>query len=303
MTSQKRKFTLIRQRSDWVKGRDTNLRGTPVRLNQAYSDRMAYAVEMMVREMHSDVSGQVERLFGKPVAKNSIPEEAPEIAMDASIASESRILMNKLIDKWQKRFNAFGSEWAKTMVGDVDEQSAKDLKRSTDKMSGGMNIKTDSISDRTRDIITASTEQSASLIKTVATDYTTEVKEAIMRSITDDSQSFTSLKDSIHGMLQGRYKRYRNKAKNIALDQTQKAYSNLAASRARDIGVTEYIWRHAGGSQNPRSYHKNVLNGKKFSLDEPPVIDQKTGEKGKPGDAINCRCYIEPIISFENKGG
>jgi len=197
-----------------------------------------------------------------------------------------------------KRFNVFGNDFAKKMVSTVDKQSSNDLKKATDKLSGGLNIKTDSLSERTRDIILASTDESSSLIKTIATDYTTEVKEALSRSISTNTGSFTSLKESINGMLQGKYRTYKNKSKNIALDQTRKTFNNLAVSRMQDVGLDEFIWRHSAGSQTPRSHHKDVLNGNVYSISDPPVINEKTGAKGLPAQEINCKCYMEPVITF-----
>ncbi len=304
MAKEYKKFTMTRKRADWVGGRDTTLRGTPMRVNAASANRAADEAQAMVRKMHLDVSSQVNNLFKTPTAKNSIVKAPDEIttenvAMDASISSQSRILMNKLIDKWQKRFNVFGNDFAKKMIGTVDKQASNDLKRSTDKLSGGLNIKTDALSERTNDIIVAGTDESSSLIKSIANDYTTEVKEAISRSISTNTGSFTTLRETINETLQGKYKTYKNKAKNIALDQTKKAYSNIAASRMQDVGLDSYIWRHSGGSQKPREHHKYVLNGNTYKISDPPIIDPKTGRRGKPADDYNCSCYMEPVIVFE----
>ena len=294
---------MTRKRSDWVGARDTTLRGTPMRVNAASANRAADEAQAMVRKMHLDISSQVNNLFKTPTAKNSIVKAPGKIttenvAMDASIASQSRILMNGLIAKWQKKFNLFGNDFAKKMVSTVDRQSSNDLKKATDKLSGGLNIKTDSLSERTRDIILASTDESSSLIKTIATDYTTEVKEAISRSISTNTGSLTSLKQTINDALQGKYKAYKNKAKNVALDQTRKAFNNLAVSRMQDVGLDEFIWRHSAGSQTPRGHHKDVLNGNVYSISNPPVINAKTGAKGLPAQEINCKCYMEPVITF-----
>ena len=328
-----RKFKLSDSKAKWARNRDTTLQGEPVRLNPRTAEQYADEVTKEIRKMHLDVSSQLNALFASATAKNSIQktervaldgaldgavvagvalDSLPAsqvtvlhngVAMDASISSMARILTNKLIDKWTKRFNTFGKDWSARMIGKVETQSAKDLSRSMNKLSGGLTIKTDQISDKTRDKILASADQSASLIKTIGSNYTEEVKQAVARSITDDSQSFTQLKESIHSMLQDKYKKHRNKAHNVALDQTRKAYTSITTSRMRDIGVDEYTWRHSGGSQKPRDYHRDVLNGNVYSLSDPPVIDPKTGEKGKPGDLINCKCFIQPVIRFGNKKG
>ena len=274
---------------------------------------MADEVVQMVGKMHKDVSSQLTRLFATPTAKNSIQktEKVESLidagmvsgtAMDASISSRAIYLTDKLVTKWTERFKSFGDNWTNRMMNKSEKLSAKDLGQSMKKLSGGLTIDTSQISDATRDKMLASADQASSLIKSIAPQYTVAVKEAVARSITDSSSSFAELEQSIHSALQDKYKAHKNKAFNTAKDQIKKTYTNITASRMQELGSGEYIWRHAGGSVKPRDYHRDILNGQIFSLDHPPVIDKKTGERGKPGDAINCNCYMEPVISFDNKG-
>lgn len=313
MAIKHRKMTLSGQRKKWVEGRDTTLRGSPVRVNPQTVNLFALEVTKIIDEMYDDISGQVERLFDKPVAKNSI-QTTSEVkglvnagavnsgaAMDASISSLAIALTNKLSLKWTKRFASFGDDWTKNMLTKVDTLSSKDLAKSMEKLSGGLVIDTSQISAKTRDKMLASADQASSLIKSIGPQYTAEVKEAVSRAITDSSFNFAQLQETIHNSLSDKYKKHKNKAFNTAKDQVKKTYTALTASRMQDLGTGEYIWRHAGGSVKPRDYHRDVLNGQKFSLDNPPIIDLKTGERGKPGDAANCNCYMEPVISFEAK--
>ncbi|RIQ43658.1 phage head morphogenesis protein, partial [Bordetella avium] len=32
--------------------------------------------------------------------------------------------------------------------------------------------------------------------------------------------------------------------------------------------------------------------------DNPPIIDKTTGERGLPGQLINCKCRMRPVIDF-----
>jgi uncharacterized protein with gpF-like domain len=312
MAIKHRKLKLSASRVKWLQGRDTTLRGTPTRINPQTVNLLADDVVKMVDKMYKDISGQLEKLFASPTAKNSIQttdkvaslEEAGMVsgaAMDASISSRAIALTDKLVSKWTKRFSSFGEKWTDRMISVTEKQSAKDLGKSMKKISGGLTIDTSQISSQTRDKITASADQAASLIKSIGPQYTTQIKEAVARSITDSSSTFAELQSNIQSMLSEKYKTQKNKAFNVAKDQTKKAYSGITASRMQEIGSGEYIWRHAGGTQNPRDYHRDVLNGQTYSLDNPPIIDKKTGERGKPGDAINCNCYMEPVISFDNK--
>ncbi len=296
MAKKPKKVPLTKSKHDWAKNRDVYLVGTPVRVNQFYADKMAKVAMREVRKMHLDVSKQIKKLFKEDQAKEVIQD----IAMDASLTSRARILTNKLAAEWNRRFNLFSKDFSAALFRDVESMTAKDLQNSMKKLSGGLTIDTSKITPATREIITAGTQQSSSLIKSISRDYLSDVQEAIMRSISSTGVSYTDTVKQIDSMLQGRFKVYKNKAKNVTLDQTRKAYANITDSRMRSVGVTKYRWRHAGGSSEPRHLHKNVLNGQVFSLDDPPIIDEKTGERGHPGQAINCKCYREPVLEFGN---
>ena len=59
---------------------------------------------------------------------------------------------------------------------------------------------------------------------------------------------------------------------------------------------------HTGGSVHPREYHlRNApsgLNGGIFDLDNPPVIDLRTGERGFPGQLPYCRCTMCAVVEW-----
>ncbi|WVH05503.1 hypothetical protein KKJFFJLC_00013 [Vibrio phage vB_VpaS_PGB] len=291
MTKQPRKIKLTQKRKDWAESRDATIKGEPMKPNERSMQREVDKVEKMVDRLNRDVSREVMKLFNSNLAKESV-------AMDASISSQASMLMNALSKKWEKRFSEFAKEFSKGMVDKQLKGTSRDLKNSLEKLSGGLSIKTDTMSQRTIDIARASVDQSTSLIKSIQSDYIDSVREGLMRNITDSSQNFSSLKESVHSLLSDRYKVQKNKAKNTTLDQIRKTYQGISDQRMRDANVTKYEWVHTGGSKEPRSYHRDVLNGQIFDLNDPPVIDLRTGEKGHPGDAINCKCIKRPIISF-----
>lgn len=100
------------------------------------------------------------------------------------------------------------------------------------------------------------------------------------------------------------------RAEMIADDQTAKATEKMMLARCKNAGIKMVMWVHSGLSMKPRSYHKkrwdgrtgkrngkpNGLNGYVFNIDNPPVIDKKTGERGYPAQAINCKCYLTPVL-------
>jgi SPP1 gp7 family putative phage head morphogenesis protein len=80
----------------------------------------------------------------------------------------------------------------------------------------------------------------------------------------------------------------------IARTETARTAATLTQARAEHIGADSYIWRTSGDS-TVRSDHRK-LNGKVFQWNNPPVADERSGERAHPGCIYNCRCYAEPII-------
>ncbi len=94
-----------------------------------------------------------------------------------------------------------------------------------------------------------------------------------------------------------------DRAKRIARDQVGKFYGEVAAARQKELGITRFIWRTVkdervrgdpGGLYPKADPSHYDLEGKTFSYDDlPEVMD---GQTGLPGQAINCRCYAEPVF-------
>ena len=282
--AKKRKFTLTRTKADWAKNREGLLVGEPVKSNEAYAERKSKELQRQVAKLQKDINKAVNGLIGT--------------AGVLATTGEAKATFTKLLDDYTKKFNLLSSTFSNDMVSNIDKQVTRDLGRSLKDLSGGLTIKTDSISNVTKNIISASVDQSTTLIRSIPQDYITEVREIVMRTFGSPSGDFQNTVKEIDKLLDTRYKKYKNKAKNLVLDQTRKAYAGISDQRMREVGVTNYRWKHAGGSVNPRPYHKNVLDGKVFSLDDPPIINPSTGERGHPGDAINCKCYKIPVVEL-----
>jgi len=90
------------------------------------------------------------------------------------------------------------------------------------------------------------------------------------------------------------------RAKNIALDQTRKVYNSVNKGRMEALGIGKFMWHHSGGGAHPREDHID-MDGEIYSFEELPIIDPRSGERGIPGQAPNCRCTMSPVFSFEDK--
>jgi SPP1 gp7 family putative phage head morphogenesis protein len=118
------------------------------------------------------------------------------------------------------------------------------------------------------------------------------VQGAVMRSITTGN----GMQDLVPYLQKHKGITLR-RARMIAQDQTKKSFSYLSKARMEASGVLQYEWLHTSGSRHPRKLHI-AMNGHIYRYDDPPVIDEKTGERGIPGQAINCACRMRPILNF-----
>jgi len=145
------------------------------------------------------------------------------------------------------------------------------------------------------DVIKASTQEAANLIKVIPQKYLAEVQGQVMRSITTGK----GLQDLVPYMTK-KYHGNVRQAKLTALDQTRKAYQSINTSRLKSLGVKKFIWVHSGGGKEPRIDHIK-MSGNEYSFDKPPIIGVMYGSevRGLPGDLPNCRCICKPVINFD----
>lgn len=84
------------------------------------------------------------------------------------------------------------------------------------------------------------------------------------------------------------------KAKFLARQETSLLMSKFHETRFRQLGMDEYKWETA---EDERVRHDHeLLHGRIFRWDDPPVVDRSTGRKGNPGEDFNCRCVAIPIL-------
>lgn len=284
---------LTRKRQQWVRNRTTTLKGKALRHSIKLEARYADDLERITKQMIAETEKVVMRLFKSDASRQFF-------GMDASVASAARVALNRLQKQFEKQFNEKGRFYTRKMVNGADKASKGALHRSLEKLSGGLSLKTDILTGELKEVLTATVAENVGLIKTVPQTYLSQVRGAVMRSITQPAtDGLAGVQVRIQKVLTERAKQIRNKARNIALDQTRKTYNNLNRGRMEAVGLGKFEWVHSGGGQKPRKLHQNQLNGNIYSFDNLPIIDDRTGERGIPGQAINCRCTMLPVIEFE----
>lgn len=280
---------LTKKRTAWAASRKAaTFYGKTLNYNASSQDKYVKALTALVKQMTAQTIRDVRKLFDS---------HATDSAMDANIASQARILTNGLTAKFDALFGRKAKLLAERMVAMADKNSKSALHMSLKEMSGGLSLKTDLLNQQLKTTLTATVAENVALIKSIPAEFLKDITGTVLRAVVRGD----GLADIIPALEQYEGVTLR-RARNIALDQSRKAYNNINKNRMQAIGVQRFEWIHSGGGQKPRELHIE-LDGQIFSFDDLPIIDERTGERGIPGQAINCRCTMVPVIEFDTGEG
>lgn len=84
----------------------------------------------------------------------------------------------------------------------------------------------------------------------------------------------------------------KKKAEFIAHNETSRLLAQIKKQLYTQMGFTEFIWKTTLDGRERLEHHN--LNNRIFRFDSPPIIDERTGERGLPGETYNCRCTLIP---------
>ena len=84
------------------------------------------------------------------------------------------------------------------------------------------------------------------------------------------------------------------RAELIARDQILKLNAQISQARMSAVGVSEYTWS-TSKDERVREGHRE-LEGTKHSWDDPPITNEKRGERNHPGMDYQCRCVAVPVL-------
>jgi SPP1 gp7 family putative phage head morphogenesis protein len=249
----------------------------------------------MIRKMTSATMREVSRLYPEPVAEDAAPDGVV-VGMDANIPGSLHSTLDDLLARFQKMFDSQAPELAEQVASGTDKASTTGVKSSLKEASASVTVPTDVLkSGAIADVWNASVDENVSLIKSIPAQYMGRVRKQIGDSITKGhglSDLLPQLKNI--GSMSDR------RAKLIAYDQTRKAYAGFNHVKLKGAGVKKFEWLHSSGAAEPRKDHI-AMSGNIYSFDDLPIIDQKTGERGIPGQAINCSCRMVPVVEEEQE--
>lgn len=283
-----RKIRLTAKRQAWAEPRQATLKGarlTP--FSGAASAKFDAELSRLVKAMRKEYNREIRNLF------TTHADEESALAMDASLASQARMLFNFLSNKWAKRFASRALDMTERMINGASMASKRNLGESLKKISGGITIKVPDMPAALQEQITAATAENVGLIKSIQQQYHERISQLVLRSAATGGRGAAEIFEGIRhydGLTEKR-------AKLIAVDQTRKITAAMNVERAKSVGMRKFEWVHSGGGADPRKLHLRY-DGQVFDYDNPPVIDERTGERGFPGQLINCRCVMVPVLEL-----
>ena len=292
---------LTPRKSKWAENRNVALRGTRLNYNAGLQQKYEQNIARLIRYMAKETKREINDLYRSQLGVDYFRHQKEVAAMDASFASQARILMNALMGKFTQLFETKSKSLAARMIEGTMKISQSSLYSSLKQLSGGLSLKTGVVPKGMEDVAKASIEENVSLIKSIPQQYFKDVTGAVMRSITT-GRGIADLVPEIQ-KYNGQTER---RGRNLALDQTRKAYNSINKQRMQAVGVKQFEWVHSGGGQVPRKSHQE-MDGNIYSFDNLPIINLeqvKNGhapERGIPGQAINCRCTMVPVIKFDDE--
>lgn len=288
-----KRFKLSKRKQKWAERvkPSVSLRGSalnyPVGVQQKYARDMRKLFAAVIKTTEREVN----KIFATPDAKEFF-------AIDDNLAVSAQQSLDKTFARIEKIAAARADVIAETMVGATDKSSQAAIAASLKELSGGVTIRADKIGGDIAEKLKAAINVNTDLIRTISSQYLASVSSAVNRSI----MLGRGLQDLIPFLARQSGITQRH-AKNMALDQSRKAYNSLNVARMENAGLDEFEWLHSGGGQKPRRLHITEapagLNHGIFSIKDPPVIDERTGERGLPSQAINCKCRILPILRLD----
>lgn len=282
------------------------IKGGVLRPNAAVLKRFQAAWLALIDQMTRETTRELTTLFrGSDVLDSVEVRTARELGyaspivdvMDASLADQAQTVIDTLLARFTVLFDRAATGIVSVMTAGVLKDSETGMERSLKDISKNVTIKP---TDALRQMIDASAQEATGLIKRVPAEYLPQVQGDVMRSITTGN----GLAD-LEPALAERNVKIKNWASNVSKDQTRKVYNNINKVRMQDAGVKKFEWIHSGGANKPRKLHLDRapggLNGGIFSFDDLPIIDERTGERGIPGQLPYCGCTMRPIIEFEDE--
>lgn len=214
-------------------------------------------------------------------------ETPPLLAQDAVPARELEREMSLLGKRWQEKFDEAAPRLARWFADSTQKRSSAALKKIL--ADAGMTVEF-KLTRTMRDAYEATVAENIGLIKSISSEYHSQVGGMVMRSVTAGRDLGELTK-----ALEARFGITRNRAALIAKTQNNMATATFVRVRQQELGL-KAIWLHSHGGKEPRPTHLantgKIYDPARGWFDPDPKVRKYIW----PGELINCRCVSRSIV-------
>lgn len=250
------------------------------------------ALLKLVRQMRDSISYYCLAAY-KPIIEE-IKEARESATQDAkptpsSTMAKMRKVINAIRKRYQKKFNILAGKLPQIIVEKINKEVSRRIKNMLiDEME--VNFKW---TPQMKLFLKAATQENIALIKSIPQEYMKRVEFDIYESISNGR----NMPELVEKLNKKAYGISRRRAITIAYDQVNKITEEVNRQRKMELGLNYAIWRHSHIPQVPRQSHLKA-DGKEYDVRKGCYID---GEYIQPAQKINCNCFSQTILKFDNR--
>mgnify|MGYP003433898555 FL=1 len=259
-----------------------------VKPNQTYARDYYYTLEKEIKKMNKEILTLIKSNYKK--TNNTLNnEDSKKITVnDAGLVLSFTKSLNSIFNKYFTKFDKLSFMLSNNFVDNITKYTTNKLDNNIE-VKTGVSVKTnkDTLSFLERKQLQIN--ESVNLIKSIPQKYHDKINFAVNESLIQ-SRNLSYLTDQIEKI--GGITRRR--AKNIALDQLNKATNVINNARLEEYGITKARWQHSGASKEPRPDHVKAT-GTVYNIEAGCKI---SGKYIQPGQLPNCKCICIPVIEI-----
>lgn len=214
-------------------------------------------------------------------------ETPPRMALDATPAKELERELSLIGARWKKRIDEGAPKLARWFAKSTERRSAAAMHKIL--RDAGVSVKFQ-MSPTMKDVFDATVAENVGLIKSIGSEYHSQVQGIVMRSVSAGRDLAGMSKELEH-----RYGITQKRANFISLDQNNKATSDFVRVRQSELDL-KAIWLHSHGGKEPRPTHL----GNTGKIYDPKIgwydPDPKVRRRIWPGQLPRCRCVSRSVV-------